>query len=137
MCVITNIWTSGYTHRSYINIVCVYLNANKWAPNTMLLDFLPFDAKKTALNIKEKISIVFSTYSLSMDNTPIVMDTGANILAATSSNLRLVCACHRLNTTIQNSIDDTKEDFPVFKMLLDNCNKLVTFVKSASGIQPI
>ena len=70
---------------------------------------------KNCQNINQKIETVFNDYSLDILNTLIVLDARTNMLAATSSSLRLIYACHMLNNVIQDAAKFTKMTFANLK----------------------
>ena len=134
---ICDLWFDDIIKRSYLDPT-VFLTNNDYQLHHCLLLCKHFpNETKTAINIWNEIEQIFQSFGLSFGDTPIVIDQGANIVAAfkLTDKVRFPCMAHRCNTTIEtawNRLDAKNILFSTFNTAVKDIRK---YVQQLGGIQ--
>lgn len=90
------------------------------------------ELSKNAGNIHVEIVNMLTTYEIDIDNVIFVSDRGGEIIAALNDYAeRLNCAAHLLKNIVDEMLHKIGDENPV-KILLENCRRLVTYVKRSN-----
>ena len=76
-----------------MSYIIFYILPNIFTLQRTILECIEFPETKISQNIYLKIAEIYNKYVLCSNNTPIIFDSGANILAATLDKLRIKCGC--------------------------------------------
>ena len=135
--VTSDMWTHEATNTPYITVTAHYINEG-WKLCGKILATRQIEGKKTSENIRVVVRGILDEFGVDRSNNVYVTDNGANIKAAFSSNIWVLCAGHNLNLAVSHALDAKEvEDEPLATIrrhatitdLITTCKEIVTRVK--------
>ena len=132
-----DMWADDFIKRSYLDFTVFWIS-NDFELNHSLLRCKYFsENNKTAVNIWREIEEIFASFDLSCDDTPIVTDQGANMVAACkiTNEARYPCMAHRCSTVLDTAWARTEERNPSFRIFNNAVRDLRKYVQQSGGIQ--